>query len=190
MISSVQGEAEKPTCRDEDFVRGRKLIINHRSNSEPHITPFIWDTSRLNWGRMSLSSPDLGAMAVAPGAGWSWSRTRSAYTRVESVAASGRVWLVVEDDRFMEHPFMFIVIGAECVVCIDTGIGVPTRGTARVGGAAPRIDGLSSDLCRRGNERLCSRGGRGVGAEGLRRGCVQASARGDQHALPFRSYRR
>lgn len=85
----------------------------------------------------------MSAPLAAPGAGWSWSQTRSAYTRVEPLAASARVWLVVEDDRFAEHPFMYIIVGAECVVCIDTGDSclVSRRHTPQVGAAAPRLDG-------------------------------------------------
>ena len=44
-------------------------------------------------------------IAEVPGAGWSYRRGGDAFARVERISA--RVWFVVEDDRFGEHPFMY-----------------------------------------------------------------------------------
>lgn len=58
---------------------------------------------------------------AVPGAGWSYRRGQEAFARVDRL--SERVWLVVEDDRFGEHPFLYIIVGAARVVLIDTGVG-------------------------------------------------------------------
>ena len=57
-----------------------------------------------------------------PGAGWSYRGAgQCAFGRVERLHP--RVWLVVEDDRFDEHPFLYIVVGSESVCLIDSGVG-------------------------------------------------------------------
>ena len=55
------------------------------------------------------------------GAGWAYRPGKSPFARVERL--SQRTWLVVEDDRFNEHPFMYIVVGTARIVLIDTGVG-------------------------------------------------------------------
>ena len=43
------------------------------------------------------------------------------FARVEQISA--RVWLIVEDDRFNEHPFLYVIVGRSRVVLVDTGVG-------------------------------------------------------------------
>lgn len=72
-----------------------------------------------------------------PGAGWSYRSGGVAFGRVERLTS--RVWLVVEDDRFGEHPFLYVVVGSERVVLVDTGAGTAPYGDwldGFVGGAA------------------------------------------------------
>ena len=45
----------------------------------------------------------------------------SPFTRVEALAS--RVYLVVENDRFYEFPYMYVIIGSARIVLIDTGVG-------------------------------------------------------------------
>ena len=67
------------------------------------------------------SAVDQNCETMDAGAGWSFRPGAVPFARVERV--SKRVWLVVEDDRFNEHPFMYIVVGEERVVLVDTGVG-------------------------------------------------------------------
>ena len=64
--------------------------------------------------------------AAAPGAGWAYRPGANPFARVEQLSA--RVWLVVEDDRFCEHPFMYVVLGDRRTVVIDTGVGTASYG--------------------------------------------------------------
>ena len=59
-------------------------------------------------------------MAAASG-GWAFRPRGSPFARVEQL--SGRVWLIVEDDRFNEHPFLYVILGEARTVVIDTGVG-------------------------------------------------------------------
>ena len=36
---------------------------------------------------------------------------------------ASRVYLVVENDRFYEFPYMYVIIGSARIVLIDTGVG-------------------------------------------------------------------
>lgn len=53
--------------------------------------------------------------------GWAHNPRASPFARVEKI--SSRVWLVVEDDRFGENPFMYIIAGTQKIVLVDTGVG-------------------------------------------------------------------
>ena len=55
------------------------------------------------------------------GAGWSHRPGANPFCRVERI--SPRIWLVVEDDRFNEHPFLYVIIGTLRIVLVDTGVG-------------------------------------------------------------------
>eukprot|EP00966_Prymnesium_polylepis_P292770 6761644-Prymnesium_polylepis.1 len=72
-----------------------------------------------------LVQPTL-ALRETPGAGWAFRPGANPFARVECL--SSRVWLVVEDDRFNEHPFLYVIVGAARVVCIDTGVGTADYG--------------------------------------------------------------
>ena len=65
--------------------------------------------------------------SAPPGAGWAYRPGKNPFARVEQL--SPRVWLVVEDDRFCEHPFMYVVLGQRRTVVIDTGVGTASYGT-------------------------------------------------------------
>ena len=62
---------------------------------------------------------------MSASAGWAHRPRSTPFARVEQI--SPRVWLVVEDDRFNEHPFLYVIIGESRIVLIDTGVG--TNGT-------------------------------------------------------------
>ena len=55
------------------------------------------------------------------GAGWSRREGKSPFGKVEQI--SEQVYYVVEDDRFNERPFMYIVLGTRRNVIVDTGVG-------------------------------------------------------------------
>jgi glyoxylase-like metal-dependent hydrolase (beta-lactamase superfamily II) len=59
--------------------------------------------------------------------GWAHRPGASPFVRVERV--SERCYLVVEDDRFNEHPFLYIVLGTSRTVLIDTGVGTLGSGS-------------------------------------------------------------
>ena len=64
--------------------------------------------------------------SALPGAGWSYRPGSTPFARVEQLRE--RVWLVVEDDRFCEHPFLYIVLGGLRTVVVDTGVGTASYG--------------------------------------------------------------
>ena len=63
----------------------------------------------------------MAANSATPGAGWS--HRRGAASPFVLKQLSERVWHVVEDDRFGEHPFLYIITAPLFVVLIDTGVG-------------------------------------------------------------------
>ena len=62
-------------------------------------------------------------------AGWAFNPRATPWRRVEKV--SDRVWLIVEDDRFNEHPFIYVILGASKIVLVDSGVGTVERSTRR-----------------------------------------------------------
>ena len=63
----------------------------------------------------------MAASSATPGAGWS--HRRGAASPFVLKQLSERVWHVVEDDRYNEHPFLYIIAAPLFVVLIDTGVG-------------------------------------------------------------------
>lgn len=48
--------------------------------------------------------------------------SHTVYTRVEQLSA--RTYLVVESDRFGQFPFLYVILGEDKCILIDTGCGM------------------------------------------------------------------
>jgi len=59
--------------------------------------------------------------APVPGAGWSYRGASTCFGRLEQVSA--HVYSVTEDDRYAERPHLYVCLGTDRVVLVDSGAG-------------------------------------------------------------------